>query len=67
MKYYLIYGNKIKSVIERSVGDVTALPLLDETKAVSLINENHIKALMKKMKWDVPTVISRLGLVDERE
>ena len=67
MKYYLIRGNKITSEIVRSPGDVTALPLLDEDKAVSLINEVHIKALMKKMDWTAATVIDKLGLVDERK
>lgn len=67
MKYYLIYGNKVKSEIVRSVGDVTALPLMDEERAVSLINANHIKALMNKMDWTPAEVLDNLGLVDERE
>ena len=67
MKYYLIIGNKITSEIIRSVGDVTALPLLDESRAVSLINQKHIVALMNKMDWDAETVIEKLGLIDERE
>ena len=67
MKYYLIRGNKVTSEIVRSVGDVTALPLLDEERAVSLINEKHIIALMKKMDWNVATVLDKLGLVDARE
>ena len=67
MKYYLIYGNKIKSEIDHSPGDVTALPLMDEERAVSLINEKHIVALMNKMDWNAAIVIEKLGLVDERE
>ena len=66
MKYYMIVGNKITSEIVRSVGDVTALPLLDEEREVSLINEKHIIALMKKMNWDAAKAVDGLGLVDER-
>ena len=66
MKYYMIVGNKVTSEIVRSAGDVTALPLLDEARAVSLINEKHILALMARMSWNAATVMDRLGLVDAR-
>lgn len=67
MKYYLIIGNKIKSEIIRSPGDVTALPVLDEVRAVSLLSQKHVKALMNNTGWNAQEVIDKLGLVDERE
>jgi len=66
MKYYLIVGNIIKSEIERSIGDVTALPLLDEARAVSLINQEIIGVLKEKEIWDDKKTFEMLGLIDER-
>jgi hypothetical protein len=65
--YYLIVGNRIKQEIDTADGDVTALPILDSARAVSLLNRQHVIALMNNEGWTAQQVIDKLGLVDERE
>jgi len=65
--YFLIVGNKIKQELDTSATDVTALPLMESARTMSLINKQHIIALMNRMEWTAEQVIDRLGLVDERD
>jgi hypothetical protein len=65
--YFLIVGDKIKQELDTSDTDVTALPLMESARAMSLINKQHIIALMNRMEWTAEQVVDRLGLVDERD
>ena len=64
--YYLVHGNDIVAAIERGPGAVTALPLLAEGKAMSLINEAHIEALKASLKQNQTVALAALGLADKR-
>lgn len=64
--YYLVYGNDVVATIEREAGAVTALPLLDEKQAMSLVNEAHIGALATSLSADEPAAFDALGLSDKR-
>jgi len=70
--YYLIVGNSIIQEIIRTPGDVTALPLLDELRAVSLMNQKHVAALLAWIRSHgypnatAASVIEALGLIDNR-
>jgi hypothetical protein len=65
--YYLIVGNRITQEIDTADTDVVALPILDSARAVSLLNRQHIIALMNNTGWTAQQVIDRLGLIDERD
>lgn len=65
--YYLIVGDTIKQEIDTADSDVTVLPILDSARAVSLINRQHIVALMANLGMTANQVIDKLGLTDERE
>ena len=64
--YYLVVGNTIKQEIDTDDTDVTVLPILDSARAVSLINRQHITALMSNTGLTTDQVVSKLGLIDER-
>ena len=69
MKYYLLCGNEIVQEIEVSDKDIgtIALPLLETGKQMSLINQDHMKALMQTMKFSTPEeVFPAMGLTDKR-
>ena len=64
--YYLIVGDRVQEEITRGQGAVTALPLLDEMRAVSLLNRRHVLALMNRFGLTAAEILAALGLVDER-
>lgn len=63
-KYYLIVGDQITSELDTVVGDVVALPLLESAKAMSLINQKHITALVAASGFTMAQVVAKLGLTD---
>ena len=65
--YFLIVGKKITQEIDTAETDVTALPLLESSRAMSLLDRVHIIALMNRMDWTAAEVIENMGLVDERD
>ena len=64
---YLVYGNVITEEIERSSGSGTALPVLDEEHAASLIRQEHIESLMANLGLSEEEAHAALGLIDGRQ
>jgi len=65
--FYLIRGNQIIAEIETGSGDITALPLLQVSEEpLSLLNAQHVQALMASQGWAVEQALEALGLADLR-
>ena len=63
-KYYLVVGNTITQTLDTTAGDVIALPLMEDAKAMSLINQAHVAAIMKATGATTSQIIARLGLTN---
>ena len=66
MKYYLIVGKRLVGVIDEASPGTIALPLIRTGEAMSLINEEHVQALMTNLELSASGALTALGLIDER-
>ena len=64
MRYYLIRGDTIVSMIDTSAGDVVALPLVRVGIAMSLLSEQHALNLMANLSLTREQALAALGLMD---
>ena len=68
MRFYLIHGNQLVAELEANPTDVIglSLPLFGGGDAVSMLNEQHVQALMASQGWTPQQALAALGLVDLR-
>jgi len=66
--FYLIRGNQLVAELEANPTDVigVSLPLFGGGDAVSMLNEQHVQALMAWQGWTPQQALAALGLVDLR-
>ncbi len=64
--YYLINNNSLMAILDTTLGDVVALPLLRSADGMSLLNKQHADNLMTNLNLTAAQALAALGLSDQR-
>jgi len=66
VKYYVIRGDQIVSMLDCDAGDVIVLPRLGGGDAMSLLNERHAQNLVSNLGLTASEALAALGIGDLR-
>lgn len=64
--YYLISNSNLLAILDTTLADVVALPLLRTADGMSLLNKVHADNLMTNLDLTAAQALAALGLTDER-